>query len=117
MCGAPSGLPESGDAIEREEELLPDRAFAGEALVAGGRQAVVAAAPLAGLLDPSPLQESVVLEAVEGRVERGDVVAERPLRSLDDQASDLVAVAGPLFDERQDQEVGGALLLFLRKPP
>ena len=73
-------------------------------------QAVEAAAPLASLFDPSPLQPSALFQAIEQGIERGDVELELSVRALLDQLADFVAVPGPRFEDRQDDELGGSLL-------
>src|SRR5262245_16147482 len=108
----PSSWPsEPRDAVEREEEILPDEPVAGGPRASGGGEPAVAPAALALLLDPPAFDEAGVLEPVERGIERRDVVAERAAGALDDQAPDLVAVAGAVLDEREDQEVGRPLFL------
>ena len=77
---------------------------------------VVAAPPLARLLDPAPAQPAAILEAVQRRVERG----EREAWSVpSDRASiclrNVVAVERLILDERQDQELRAAFLRFANR--
>src|SRR5262249_11321065 len=109
-----SGALEVGHPLQREEELLPGGALGGEPLAPLLGQLVVATAPLAGLLDPLALDEPFRLEPVERRIERGDVVGERAIGALADQTADLVAVAGPLLDQGQDEQLGAPLAQLLR---
>src|SRR5688572_13110365 len=99
MSGFQSGMTDPGDTAQRHDELFPAAALAGEHAAAGGRDAVEAAAPLARLLDPAPLNQLPALEAIEHGIERGDVELEHALRSLFDQLADLVAVPGAVLDQ------------------
>ena len=51
-----------------------------------------------------------MLEPVQQRIERCRLEPDPPLRALVDQLADLVTVAGPVLDQRQDQEFGAAFL-------
>src|SRR5437870_13552234 len=101
---------ESGDAIDSADELAPAVALLGEDGGASRRELVVAAAALARLLDPAPLNPAALLEAVEQRIQRRDAEAEHAARARLDQLAQLVAVARLRFDERQDEQLGAALL-------
>src|SRR5262249_34832149 len=105
---AMSGMADPRNAIERGEKVLPDAALLREHLAACGGQPVVAAAALAGALDPAALDQAAVLEAIERGVERGGVKGDGAARSLVDQAADVVAVTLALVEERQDQDLGAA---------
>jgi len=70
-------VADPGDAIERDDEVLPHAALALEDAPAGGGEAVIAAAPLALAFDPAPVDEAVGLEAVERGVERSDMERDR----------------------------------------
>src|SRR3954462_1870204 len=86
-----SRILEPGDAVDGGDERFPAAALAvqdrapdrRQPVIAGGpqdparrrAQPVIAAAPLSGLFDPLPFDPAALLEAVEQRVERGDVVA------------------------------------------
>ena len=109
------------------DEVLPAAALRGEDLAPDRRQPVVAAAALAGLLDPLPLDPAALLEAVEERVERGDVVAQRAAGARLDQLADLVAVPGrastsertsssalPFFSSRSPARIVCAIVDMLR---
>ena len=97
-------------AVERGEELLPGVALRGQHLAPLGRQLVIAAPALAGLLDPLPLDEPAPLQAVEQRVERGDVELEHAVGALADELCDFVAVARAVLHQRHDEHLGAALL-------
>src|SRR5262249_26966179 len=74
------------------------------------RQRVEAAPPLASLLHPAAAQPAALFEAVEERVERGDVEFQLALRLRLDQLADFVAVALALLDDRQDDQLRRPLL-------
>src|SRR5215207_8589941 len=97
-------------AVERVEELLPRVALRGQDPPPLGRQLVITAAALAGLLHPLPLDVAAPLQAVEQRVERGDVELEHAVGALADELGDLVAVARPVLHERLDEHLGGPRL-------
>ena len=61
------------DAIDRLREGLPDRSLAHQRAAPARRQPIVAAAALPGLFDPSPFDQALRFEAIERRIERGDV--------------------------------------------
>src|SRR6266850_5469625 len=98
------------DPVHRLDERRPGALLPAEHLPPRGRQLVVAAAALRRLLDPATLDEPPRLEAIEKGIERGDVEAERAARPRLDELADLVAVAGALLDEREDEKLGGAFL-------
>src|SRR5262245_38742355 len=87
-----SGMIDSRDEAHRLDECLPGLALADEDAAALGGEAVEAAPPLAGLLDPAAAQPAALLEAVEQGVERCDVELEPPVRPRLDQLADLVAM-------------------------
>src|SRR5580765_645329 len=112
---ARSRLSEAGHAIDRDEERLPHRAFAGQLLAAGRRQFVVPPPALAGFLHPAAFDQAIIFESIQRRVERGDLVGERALRLLADEPADLVTVPRAIFDEGEDQKVCRAFLQLLRE--
>src|SRR5262249_19953515 len=59
-----------------------------------------------------PLDPASLLKPVEQRIERGDVETQRPARTGLDQFGNLVAVPLPDLNEREDQQLGAALLQF-----
>src|SRR5204863_7845830 len=105
-----SRRPDLRDAVQRDEERVPHAALAGQCLATGAGELVIAAAALAGALDPAPFDPAAIFEAVERGVERRDVEADRPVRPLGDQLADVIAVPRPLFEQRQDQQFGAAAL-------
>src|SRR5687767_8632704 len=95
QSGSCSGMANPRDAGQRVDELFPARAMAGQHAASFGSDPVKPLAALAGLLHPAPGDEAALLEAVEHRVERGDVELEHAAGPLLDQLADLVAVPGP----------------------
>src|SRR5688500_12625584 len=104
-----------GDEVDGGDELAPSVALRGEDFAARGRQAVVAPAAPSGLLDPAAQNPAAAFEAVEQRVERGDVEAEHAARALLDEAADVVAVPRLVFDQREDEQLGAPLLQLPRE--
>src|SRR6185369_8045048 len=105
-----SGTFDSCDAVYRSHELFPPAPLGGEYFSAFTRQLVVTAAALTGLLDPSALDPSALLEPVQQRIKRRDVESKHAVRASLDQLADFVAVPGPDFNQRQDQQLSAALL-------
>jgi hypothetical protein len=58
-----------------------------------------------------------MLEPVEQRIERGCLEADLPSRALVDQLADLITMAGPVLDQRQDEELGAAFLELAIEAP
>src|SRR5689334_22860456 len=77
-----SGMFDTRDAVDRLDELPPAVALGGQHLFPFGRQAVVTAAALAGVLHPAALNPAALLQAVEQGVERGDVETQTAARAL-----------------------------------
>src|SRR6185503_15214169 len=98
-------------------KALPAPALFGEHLAAGPRDAVVAAAALSGLLHPPAADPAAPLEAVQQRIQGRHREAHVPARARLDQLRHLVAVAGPVLDQREDHQLGAALLQFAIEDP
>src|SRR5215207_4121511 len=103
------------DAADGLDELAPGVALRGEYFLPFGRQLVVAAAALPGLLHPAPLNPAPALQTVEQRVERRDVEAQHAARALLDEVADVVAVARLVLDEREDEQLSAPLLQLARE--
>src|SRR5262249_34713680 len=101
-----------GEIPNQREELPPLLTLRLEHLSALRGDLVVAPPPLARLLDPAPLNPLAFFELVERGVERGEVERERAARSLFDQLRELVAMEGLVFEEREHDQLGRALLGF-----
>src|SRR5829696_8520112 len=99
---------DSGDTLKGGDQLLPAGPLVAQNSAAGGGELVVPATPLAGLLDPFPLDPAPALHAIEHRVERGDVKSEDAAGAIVDQLRDLVAMAAACFERRHDHQLGGA---------
>src|SRR5688572_15002718 len=107
-----SGMLHPRDAVDCLRERGPGFPLGGEDFLAVGGKPVVAAAALARLFDPAALDPASLLQPVEQRVERGDMKAEHALGAGLDQLAQLVAVPRLVLDQRQDQQLGAALLPF-----
>src|SRR5207245_8208460 len=107
-----SRILHSREIPNEREELPPLLTLRLEHLAAFRRDLVVAAPPLAGLLDPAALNPFPFFELVERGVERGEVEGERAARSLFDELRELVAVQRLIFEEGEDDQLGRALLGF-----
>ena len=94
MCGFQSGMFPSRDEPHGIDELVPGPALLEQYTLTSGRDPVEAAPPLAGLLDPCPLDPAAFLEAIEQRIERVEVEHQSPARLCLDQLAQLVAVPG-----------------------
>ena len=90
-------MADARHAVQRGEERAPAAALRIERTLAVGGEAVKAAAPGSGFLDPAAVNEAAALEAVQRGVERRDVELEGAFGSVVDQARDLVAVAIPFL--------------------
>src|SRR5690349_17781312 len=88
-----SGMFASGDTSHRFHEGLPRFLLTLEHAPPFRRDPVVAAPPLACLLDPRPLDPGPFLEPVQQGIERVDVKRELAIGSRVDQLAQLVAVA------------------------
>src|SRR6185369_12810042 len=105
-----SSMFRSRNLLNRVHEFAPVVALRSQDLPALAGQSIETAAPLARLLDPLADDPAPFLETVEERVERGDLELQPAAGPLLDQLADLVAVAGPGLDERQDQQLRAAFL-------
>src|SRR5687767_13701394 len=89
-------------AIDRLREVLPDRSLPLEHAAAAWRQAVIAPPPLTGLLHPAAFDHALRFEAIQRRIERGDVKGDRAVGAPVDQHADFLAVALALLEQRED---------------
>src|SRR4026208_527929 len=110
ISGRQSGMAWAGDEVHCPDKCLPGVTLAGEHTTAFRGQGVETAPPFTGFLDPLPLQPPALLEAVQERIEGCDVKLHGAVRSLLDQLADLIAVARPRLQDRQDDQLRGALL-------
>src|SRR5438552_49311 len=105
-----SGMLHPRDAIDGRHELLPATAVREQQPFAFGGDAVIAAAPLPGLLDPAALDERAAFHAIEQRVERRDVESKDAARSRLDELGELVSVPRLMLEERQRQQLRAPFL-------
>src|SRR4030095_16952402 len=110
LHGPTLGVTDSGDAVERLDELVPEAALALQHLAAFRGQAIEAAAALSALLDPAALDPPSSLESVQHGIERRDLKADRTVGARLDLLADLVAVARSPLKQREDHQLGAALL-------
>src|SRR5262249_60069359 len=103
----------AGHLSERGDETAPVGALLGEHAAARVGDAVVAAPPLARFFDPPSPNPAAIFEAVQRRVERGEREAEPAIRARLDELRDLVPVVALVLDDREDHELGAALLGFV----
>src|SRR5687768_5021397 len=112
-----SGMLASGDESHGLDERLPGLQLRGEHPAPLGRHGVEPAAPLARLLDPAALDPATLLEAVEQRVQRVDVERQVAAGARVDELAQLVAVAGPGVEQREDEQLRRASLQLAIEGP
>src|SRR6516225_9152528 len=91
-----------GNAIHRLNKRLPATPLRGQNLTSRRGQAVVATPPLPHLFHPSALNPAALLQAIEQRIERGHMKAQRASGALFNQFTDLVAMPRPSLHEREN---------------
>src|SRR5690242_1844325 len=107
-----SGTFDLRDAVDSLDKSLPAAALRGENSPALASEAVVAPAALAVLLHPAAFEPAAFFEAIEERIEGSDVKADGSGGPSLDELADFVAVAGAGFEERENEQLGAALLPF-----
>src|SRR5688572_25518082 len=100
----------SRDQRHGAHEALPGFSLAREHAAAFGCQRVEAPAALPRFLDPLALQPAAFLEPIQQWIQRRGVKLQLAARARPDELADLVAVAWPRLENRQDDELRGALL-------
>src|SRR5579872_6402912 len=103
-------MAEPRQMVEGGHKFAPGAPLAGQRPAAFGSEVVEAAAPLAGLFHPLALHQAFALQAVQKRIERRHVELELVFRFRFDKLGELVAVAGAVFEQRQDNHPGATLL-------
>jgi hypothetical protein len=101
-------LGSSDNRGHRLHELAPARTLRGEDLLPRGREAVIAAAALVRLLDPPSLDPPALLKPVQQRVERCGVELQDALGARSNEPVEVVAVALFVFEQGEDEQLGGA---------
>src|SRR6476659_11013782 len=94
--------------IDGVGELFPCALLPLEHGSALGGEAIEPPPPFDRLLRPSSADEAAGFESTQDRVQRSDSEGQTPVRSRFDESADLVAVARPMFEQRQDQQLGAA---------
>src|SRR6476620_12553964 len=89
--------------IDRLREVLPDGSLPHKRSVAAGRQTVIAAPALAGLLDPAAFDQPFSFQSVKRRIKRGDVKGDRPGGAFFNLFPDVVSVALTIFEQCEDE--------------
>src|SRR5262249_47027426 len=102
----------SRDAAHRSDEALPGGSLIGEHSAALRRQPIEPSPAFAGAFDPPTLNPAAPFQAIQQRVQRGDLEANSALGSLFDELAELIAVPGPVLDQREDEQLGASLLQF-----
>src|SRR5687768_3497868 len=105
-----SRIRHASRALDGFHEVAPVLALLGEHLAPGRRELVVAAAPLAGFLDPRAGDQPAPLEPIQNRIERRDVERHRACRALADANRDLVTVTPRVLELGEHEQLGRALL-------
>src|SRR5215469_7500339 len=95
-------------ALERFDESVPAATLFRQDFAAGARQLIVAAPALSRSFDPMPGNQAFPFEAVEHRVQRGDLKRDCAFGPTLDLDTDFVAVAGAAFELGQDEQLGGS---------
>src|SRR5712691_2123329 len=96
--------------VHRGHERAPRVLLLDEHLAAGVGEPVIAAAALARPLDPASRHPAALLQPVQQRVQRSDVELDHPLAAPLDLLADVVSVPWPPLQQRQDEQLGAALL-------
>src|SRR5579871_1563359 len=107
-----SGILNSCDAAYGGYKLLPALPLFGEHLGSLGRQAIIAAAALAGLFHPAALNPAILFKAVQQRIKGGHVEAEGATGTRFDQFANVITMARLVFDQGEDQQLGTAFFPF-----
>src|SRR5258706_10725207 len=100
----------SRDAADGFDECRPRLPLLHEDAPSVGSHLIEAASPLPGLLDPRASDPAALLQPIEQRIEGIDVEPQLAVGPRVDQLAQLVAVAGPRVEQREDEQFGGAFL-------
>jgi hypothetical protein len=105
----------SSDEADGFDELAPAFPLRLKNLFAGRSEPIIATPALSGFLDPASTNPAAFLEAIEEGIKGSDVEAQGTARTELDELADIVAMAGPVFHEGENEELGAALLQFAIK--
>src|ERR1700733_11623857 len=100
------------DQPDRVHEVGPGRTLRLQHLLPLRCEFVITATALAGLFNPSPLDQAACLQPIQQWIEGSNVVLQHSVGPLLDQLADLVAVASTVLNEGEDQQLSTALLQF-----
>src|SRR2546423_13690955 len=98
-----------GDTADRLDEFTPTFPLGFQNLFAGGCEPVITATALTGFLHPAATDPAALFQAVEERIKGSHIETKRAAGAQFDELSEFVAMPRPIFDERQDQQLGTAL--------
>src|SRR5580658_5428749 len=96
--------------VDRGHKLLPGIALGCEEFAPGWRQPVAASAALAVFLQPAAGDEAAVLQAEQDGVQRPDAEADLAAGTFFNQLADIVPMARAAFEQRENQQLGAALV-------
>src|SRR5689334_23015170 len=99
-----------GNPVDGGDELFPGVFLGGQNARARVRQAVVTTPALTGLFDPAALNPAALFESIKERVKGGDAKDNRAAGTRFDELAQLVTVPRLRFEQRQNQQLGAALL-------
>src|SRR6476660_1857236 len=107
-----SGMLNSGDEVDRFDELAPAGALLRQHVFARGRQAVVATPTLPRLFNPAATNPVPFLQSIKQRIKGSDIESNRAARTQLDQLANLVSVSGTIFQQGQNHQFGAAFFQF-----
>src|SRR5690242_677873 len=110
ISGVQSGMLPSRDEAHGLDEAVPGLLLLREHTSAGGGQPVEPSPALPRLLHPGPLDPAALFEAVEQGIEGVDVEDEPPVRARFDQLAQLIPMARPVVEQREQQQFCRSLL-------
>src|SRR5690349_20201805 len=96
--------------VDHDAELFPRSALPLEDRLAIGRQAIKAAAAVAGLLDRAASDEAAILEPAQHGIQRSDAKRQAAAGLGLDELADLVAMPGARAQQGEDQQLRAAFL-------
>ena len=100
----------SGDAVDRLDELDPAMALLRQHLFARRRKAIIAAATLPGFFNPPTADPVPFFQPIEQGVQRCDVEPEGAPRAQFDKLSNFITVPRAVFEEGKNHQLRAAFL-------
>src|SRR5688572_26110545 len=107
-----SRMRASHHCVNRVDEVRPCLALLREDPASFRGEPIETASPLAGLLDPAPLDPAAGFEAEQRGVERRQRECQLSPRAGLDQLADFIPVTRTSLEQREDQHLATALLQF-----